>query len=147
MGAQPSQAEVLFFTTPHCSACKAMRPIAGSVADRFKGDVRFTEIDSTADPAPPSIHRVRGVPTFIAIHNGTEVARAVGARSPEQITTLFEAAVSGDSRRGRMSRTDRGLRLGVAAVFATAAVLTATPILWAFVGAAVVFASWDLVRS
>lgn len=119
MSTYTDRTEVLFFTTPHCSTCKAMMPVANAVAVRFGSAVRFTEVDSTTDPVTPSAHRVRGVPTFIAIHQGSEVARAVGTRTPQQLTELFEAAVSGSRLRGQLSRTDRSLRLGVAAVFAT----------------------------
>lgn len=120
MSTYTDRTEVLFFTTPHCSTCKAVMPVANAVAVRFGSAVRFTEVDSTTDPVTPSAaHRVRGVPTFIAIHQGSEVARAVGTRTPQQLTELFEAAVSGSRLRGQLSRTDRSLRLGVAAVFAT----------------------------
>ncbi len=146
MNTQTDQAEVLFFTTPHCSTCRAMRPVANDVAGRFDGAVRLTEVDSTQDPVSPSRHRVRGVPTFIAIHKGTEVARAVGPRSSDQLAELFEAAVSGHQLRSSLSATDRKMRLGVAAAFAAAAVITSTPLLWVFAVAAVVFATWDLVR-
>lgn len=119
MSTYTDRTEVLFFTTPHCSTCEAVMPVANAVAVRFGSAVRFTEVDSATDPVTPSAHRVRGVPTFIAIHQGSEVARAVGTRTPQQLTELFEAAVSGSGLRGQLSRTDRSLRLGVAAVFAT----------------------------
>ena len=105
------------------------------------------EDDSTTDPEPSSLHRVRGVPTFIALRDGAEVGRSVGSRSPDQLTELFEAAASGNRFRGRISTTDHGMRLGVAVVFGIAAVATATPILWVFALAAAGFATWDLVRS
>ncbi len=146
MNTQTDQSEVLFFTAPHCSACKAMRPIATDVAGRFDGSVQLTEVDSSSDPSSPSTHRVRGVPTFIALHKGDEVARVVGPRSTEQLAELFDAAVSGNAVSARISQTDRSLRLVVGAVFAVAAVATSTPILWAFAIAAIGFATWDLVR-
>lgn len=118
----------------------------GDVADRFDGRVRLTEVDSNADPETPSLHRVRGVPTFIAVHDGVEVARAVGSRSPEELTELFEVAVTGDTIQARLSTTDRGMRIVVAGIFAVAAVVTSTPILWVFAAGAVGFATWDLFR-
>jgi len=146
MDTTTDRAEVLFFTSPHCSACKAMRPVADGVAIRFDGKVRLTEVDSAADSVSSSTHRVRGVPTFIAIHDGIEVARAVGSRTSDQLTELFVAADAGDGFRGTISPTDRAMRLGVGAVFAIAALATSTPILWVFALAAVGFATWDLVR-
>lgn len=146
MGTQMEQAEVLFFTAPRCSACKAMRPVANDVASRYRGSVRFTEVDSSDDPASPSRHRVRGVPTFIALHNGEEVGRAIGAHSAEQLDKLFTSAESGRHKRGRMSSKERAMRLGVAAMFAVVALAAATPVLWAFALIALVLATWDLVR-
>jgi thiol-disulfide isomerase/thioredoxin len=146
MDTTTDQAEVLFFTSPHCPACKAMRPIADSVADRFDGTVRLTEVDSSTDSVSSPTHRVRGVPTFVAIHNGTEVARAIGSRTPDQLSELFAAAEGGDRLRSRISPTDRAMRLGVGAVFAVAAVVASTPVLWIFAATAVGFATWDLVR-
>jgi thioredoxin-like negative regulator of GroEL len=146
MDTQTDQAEVLFFTAPHCSACKAMRPVANSVADRFDGSVRFTEVDSSTDRMAPSTHHVRGVPTFIAINNGNEVGRAVGTHSAEQLEKLFASAESGERKRGRISPRERFFRLAVAAMFAGVAIAASTPVLLVFALIAVVFATWDLIR-
>ncbi len=146
MDTHTDQAEVLFFTAPHCSACKAMRPVANTVASRYDGTVRFTEVDSSADRMSPSVHRVRGVPTFIALNDGEEVGRAVGAHSADQLDKLFASAASGVHKRGRISPKERGMRLGVSGMFGIVAVAASTPVLWAFALIALVLATWDLVR-
>lgn len=146
MNTQTDQAEVLFFTAPHCPTCKAMRPVATDVAAQFNGTVKFTEVNSASDPESPSQHRVRGVPTLIAFSGDTEVARAVGSHSPSAIESLFEAARSGRQLRMRISRADRAMRLTVAGLFAVAAAATATPALWVFAVLAAGFATWDLFR-
>ena len=146
MSTHTDQAEVLFFTAPHCSACKAMRPVADNVASRYDATVRFTEVDSSADRMSASTHRVRGVPTFIALHNGEEVGRAVGTHSADQLAKLFATAESGEHKRGRISPRERGMRLGVAAMFGVVAIAASTPVLWAFALMAFVLATWDLVR-
>jgi len=146
MGAHTRDAEVLFFTTPHCSICKTMRPIADEIAYRYDGAVTMVEIDSATDSESSSTHRVRGVPTFIAMRDGSEVGRVVGSRSPTQLEALFEAASSGSRIRWRIAPTDRALRLGVGGVFAGVALVTSTPVLWIFAVAALVFATWDVVR-
>ena len=146
MDTQSDQAEVLFFTAPHCSACKAMKPVANSVASRYDGSVRFTEVDSSTDRMSPSSHRVRGVPTFIALHNGEEVGRAVGTHSADQLEKLFVSAETGDQKRGRISPMERAMRLGVAGMFGVVAIAASTPVLWVFALIALVFATWDLIR-
>lgn len=146
MTTQTDQAELLFFVTPGCPTCKAMRPVADEVAAEFGDTVRFEEVDASADPVSSSAHRVRGVPTFVAFHDGEEVGRAVGSRTAAQLSELFDAASTGRRSRGLISPTDRILRIGIGVVFAVAAAVTSTPILWAFALAAIGFASWDLVR-
>jgi hypothetical protein len=123
-----------------------MRPIARELAGRYDGTVTLVEVDSSKDSVSSSTHRVRGVPTFVAIKDDSEVGRAVGSRSPAQLDALFQAASTGHSLSGQISSTDRGLRLGVGAVFAGAALVTTTPLLLMFAAAAVVFATWDLIR-
>lgn len=146
MDTQTHQAEVLFFTGPHCSACRAMRPVATAVASRYAGSVRFTEVDSSADRTSPDSHGVRSVPTFIALHDGEEVGRAVGTHSADQLMRLFASAESGDRKRGRISPMERAMRLGVAAMFGIVAVAASAPVLWAFAIMALVLATWDLIR-
>jgi thioredoxin-like negative regulator of GroEL len=146
MDTHTGQAEVLFFTAPHCSACKAMRPVANTVARRYDGTVRFEEVDNSADRISPSAHRVHGVPTFIALNDGEEVGRAVGAHSADQLDKLFASAASGVRKRGRISPKERAMRLGVAGMFGVVAVAASTPVLWAFALIALGLATWDLFR-
>lgn len=146
MNTHTDQAEILFFTAPHCSACKAMRPVAEDVASRYDGTVRLTEVDSSADRMSLPVHRVRGVPTFIALNDGKEVGRAVGTHSADQLDRLFAAAESGARKRGRISPMERGMRLGVATMFGAVAVAASAPVLWVFALIAVALATWDLVR-
>ena len=139
-------AEVLFFTSPHCSQCAAVRPTAVDVASSFDGDVKFLEIDASANSQARKLHNVRGVPTMIALRNDQEAGRFVGARSRDEIEGMFVSLSAGETIRQTISRPDRTLRLGVAAAFAIAAVVAAAPALWAFAAGAAVFGVWDLIR-
>jgi hypothetical protein len=89
---------------------------------------------------------VRGVPTFIALHDGEEVGRAVGTHSADQLAKLFASAESGDHKRGHISPMERTMRLGVAGMFGIVALASSTPILWVFALIALVLATWDLIR-
>jgi thioredoxin 1 len=139
-------AEVLFFTAPHCSQCAAVRPATLDVAASFDGDVEFREIDASADSRNAKLHKVRGVPTFIALRDNEELGRFVGARSRDEITEIFASAKAGSKTRHTISRPDRVLRLTVAAAFGVAAVIASAPILWVFAAGAAVFGIWDLIR-
>ncbi len=123
-----------------------MRPTAAEVASSFEGSVGFREIDATTDRQATARYRIKGVPTLISVRDDEELGRFVGARSRDEITKIFTSAKAGTRTRHTISRQDRMLRLGVAAVFAVAAVVASTPVLWVFAAGAAVFGIWDLVR-
>ncbi len=147
MATRSPKTEVLFFTTPHCSVCRAVRPTATEVAETFEGSVAFREIDATEHPDIAASYAIKGVPTIVAIHDDEIVGRYVGPRSKPDIVSLFESARSGDRTRRSISPTDRVLRVSVAAVFAIAAVLLGQPLLWVPAVGAASFGLWDLIRS
>jgi len=138
--------EVLFFTTPHCPICRSARPTVNKVAESFEGQVDFREVDSVREPQTTANHNVKGVPTLIAFHDGDVVRRVIGARSEGQISDVFTASLTGTGSRGSLTRTDRVQRLGIASVFAVAAVISEQPILWILAAGATAFALWDLIK-
>ena len=146
MATRSHDAEVLLFSSPHCSSCRAVRPTASGIAAEYGGSVSFREVNASTDQTTASRHRVRGVPTFVALHDEIEVGRLVGVGTRNDIERLFSAARSGHRTRAGISTTDRALRLVVAGTFAGAAVIAAVPLLWVFAAGATVFALWDLIR-
>ncbi|GMQ98477.1 MAG: hypothetical protein BMS9Abin17_0990 [Acidimicrobiia bacterium] len=146
MTTQQHTSDVLFFTAPHCSICRLLRPSVNEVANAFEGNVNFREVDSAADPDLATNHGVKGVPTLIAFHDGREVRRTIGSRSNQQVSDVFNAALSGIESRDSLATKDRMLRLGIALVFGVAAALSGQPVLWVLAAGAAVSALWDLVR-
>ncbi len=146
MTTRSDDAEVLLFSTPHCPACRAVRPTASSVAASYGDTVSFREVDARRDPATASLYDVSGVPTMVALHDAREVARLTGVGAEADIERLFDAAATGARSSRRIPTSERALRIGVAATFAAAAVLTGVVALWPFAAAAAVFAVWDLIR-
>jgi thioredoxin len=143
---QQHTSDVLFFTASHCSICRLLRPTVNEVANAFEGNVNFREVDSAADRDLAANHGVKGVPTLIAFHDGTEVRRTIGSRSNQQVSDVFDAALSGTGARGSFGTKDRVLRLGIATVFGVAASLSGQPVLWVLAAGATISALWDLVR-
>ena len=139
-------AEVLFFTSPHCTQCAAVRPTAADVASSFDGEVQYREIDASTDHQATDLHRVRGVPTLVALRDDEEMGRLVGARSRDEIAGMFASVKAGERTRQTISRPDRTLRLGVAAAFGAAAVMASAPVLWVFAAGAAIFGVRDLIR-
>ena len=147
MTTRSHDAEVLLFSSPHCPTCRAVRPTASGIAMAYDGSVAYREVDATTDHATASQYSIKGVPTFVALHDDVEVGRFVGAGTRSDIERLFVAADSGDRTRRGISSMDRVLRLAVASAFAAAALFTKVPALWAFAGGATIFAFWDLIGS
>ena len=92
-------AEVLFFSSPHCKQCAAVRPTAVDVASSFDGEVDFREIDATANGQAAKMYNIRGVPTLIALRDDEELGRFVGARSHDEIAGMFSSVSVGERTR------------------------------------------------
>jgi hypothetical protein len=67
MATRTHVAEVLFFTSPHCTQCAAVRSTAVDVTSTFEGEVELREIDTSTNREESRRHNVRGVPTLVAI--------------------------------------------------------------------------------
>jgi thiol-disulfide isomerase/thioredoxin len=136
---------VTVVTTPTCSNCRAMQPLVNAAA-RTHPDVPVVELDATADPRAAADLGVRGVPTYVVRRNGVELTRRTGRMSREELDALFIAASTGSAGAGRISRSDRMLRIGTGIVFAAAGVVATTPIFYLFAAVLIIFGSWDLIR-
>lgn len=86
---------MLFFSTPGCASCRAVRARIADLDDR--AGARIVEVAAPDDPATVASLGVKAAPTLIALHEGVEVARRTGVVSDSVITGLQEAAVNGSS--------------------------------------------------
>jgi len=77
--------QVLYFSAPWCGPCRAFRPVIESLQSEIS--ITFYDVDSS--PQEAAQYNVRSVPTVIVVQNGVEVGRLVGARSKEEIRTLY----------------------------------------------------------
>ncbi len=111
-----SSGRVIEVWAPWCRPCRAIQPLVEETATDFADRVELSRIN--ADQAPERVRelRVGGVPTLIALHGDTEVARLTGTPSKEAIESLFAVAAGGQNgEAGPRSSTDRSLRLIAAA--------------------------------
>jgi len=80
--------QLLHFTATWCQPCKQMEPlIAKLVSENLNIDYDKIDVSDEFDDAVE--YGVRGVPTFIAIVDGKEVARHTGIATEEKLLNLF----------------------------------------------------------
>ena len=70
---------------PWCGPCLMMAPAYASAAKALEPLVVLVKLNSDAEPAVSSRLGIRGIPTMILFHGGTELARVSGAMSSGQI--------------------------------------------------------------
>lgn len=79
---------LLDFYADECGACRRMLPVIDEIAGE-REDIFVARIDTDAEPELARRFGVSGIPTFIAMRNGTEVKRAYGAMSKERLLALL----------------------------------------------------------
>ena len=80
--------QLLHFTATWCQPCKQMEPlIAKLVSENL--NINYEKIDVSDEFDPAVEYGVKGVPTFIALKDGKEVARHTGVATEEKLLSLF----------------------------------------------------------
>lgn len=80
--------ELIHFTATWCQPCKAMEPLIENLIET-NSDISYNKIDVSDEFDDAVEYGVRGVPTFIAMINGKEVARHTGIATEEKLLKLF----------------------------------------------------------
>ena len=80
--------QLLHFTATWCQPCKQMEvPIAILVSENL--DINYNKIDVSDEFDPAVEYGVKSIPTFIALKDGTEIARHTGVATKEKLLGLF----------------------------------------------------------
>ena len=77
---------ILYFTADWCNPCKKVKPIVEDI--NMDSAIKFQFIDVDQESEMAKSMNVRSIPTFIVIENGSEVKRATGAQTKEQLEAL-----------------------------------------------------------
>jgi thioredoxin 1 len=80
--------QLLHFTATWCQPCKQMEPLIGMLISENL-DINYDKIDVSDDFDPAVEYGVKGIPTFIALVDGIEIARHTGSATKEKLLNLF----------------------------------------------------------
>lgn len=81
--------KVLYFSTPWCGPCKALKPIVQSVSSETGIQVEY--IDAQLQPNIAATYSITSVPTIIGLDSfGGVKFRHTGMTSKQQIESLFK---------------------------------------------------------
>ena len=137
---------VLSFSTSACPNCRAIKPTVETLAGEYSGTVEVVGVSADVDTDTAGRHKVRAVPTLIALDGDRELARHVGRGSEQDLRRVFEAATNRRHERRRVSSQDRTIRSLSGLGVITIALLAGTPWLAVAGGGFIIAGWWDLVK-
>ena len=79
---------------PWCGPCQTMAPILEELAAELAGRVRVAKLNVDESPATAARFAVRGIPTLLALKEGREIDRIVGAQSKAEIVRRLERVLA-----------------------------------------------------
>lgn len=77
--------QVLYFSSPWCGPCRSFKPVMESLQTEMS--ITFVDVDSS--PQTAQQYNVRSVPTTVVLNNGMEIGRVIGARTKDEIRSLY----------------------------------------------------------
>lgn len=74
------------FGAPWCSPCRAMEPVLERLA---QSGVPVVKVDCDESPELGVQYSVRGIPTYVALQDGSEVGRLTGQQTLDRLLGMF----------------------------------------------------------
>ena len=82
------------FYSPSCAFCRAVEPVTEKLSNEI-GGIEFIKINTQKCPEVTSMLGIRSVPTFVAMKNGRETDRLVGAHGAGEIRSFAKRLLAG----------------------------------------------------
>ena len=79
---------------PWCGPCRVVGPVLEQLATEFAGRCKLVRVNVDDAPATSRRFDVRGVPTLVAMRDGHEVGRQVGAAPADQLRRWIGTVVA-----------------------------------------------------
>ena len=78
------------FWAAWCGPCRTMAPVFEAMAHEFEPRVRFSKVDTDAEPELAARFGIRSIPTLVLLKHGKEAARVSGALPAGQLRQWLE---------------------------------------------------------
>jgi thioredoxin 1 len=88
---------VVEFWAPWCPQCRVLALIAGELASKWEGRVRFARVEVEANRGTAARYKIQDLPTLQVLVGGREVDRIVGVESKAEIVRRLEHAALGQN--------------------------------------------------
>ncbi len=108
---------IVDFWASWCAPCMMTKPILEKLAGEYADRVEFLPVNADDSQDVLRQFRVFGIPTVIAIRNGSEAARITGAQNEAGYRAMFESLAEGGEIKVPLRPFDRMVRLGAGALF------------------------------
>ncbi len=78
---------------PWCGPCRTISPVLEQLAQELAGQWKLVKVNVDRAPQTQSRFRVQGIPTLVALRDGREVARQVGAAPASRLRSWLTATL------------------------------------------------------
>jgi thioredoxin 2 len=85
---------VVDFWAPWCAPCKAVEPILERLANEHAGRLKVVKVNVDEEPSLASRWGAMSIPLLVALRNGEEVDRIVGAPAPAELERRIRAVLA-----------------------------------------------------
>ncbi len=76
--------KLLDFWAEWCGPCKLMHPVIEDMKQKYADRIEFVEINVDENPEESIKYQVASIPTYIILKDDKEVARTLGATTPDK---------------------------------------------------------------